>query len=226
MPRAPTQAAAEPKRRPPKRWHRRRDARPAEIVAAALGAFAERGFAAARLDDIAARAGITKGTLYLYFPNKEALLKAVVETALLPNLAQAETLAARDAGAVGTLVAAIATQIGRIIATTPLGAIPKIMLAEAGNFPDLARFYLNAVIGRGLRLFGTLVRRGIAAGEFRAVDPEATARLIIAPILMTALWQNSFAAYEETKHDPADFIARSIDLVLRGLAAAPRGAQP
>ncbi len=216
-------ATAELGRPPSKRWRRRRDARPTEIVAAALGVFAERGFAAARLDDIAARAGITKGTLYLYFPNKEALLKAAVETALLPNLAQAETLAARDLGAVGTLLATIATQIGRIIATTPLGAIPKIMLAEAGNFPDLARFYLSAVIGRGLKLFGALVRRGIAAGEFRAVDPEATARLIIAPLLMTALWQNSFAAYEEPKHDPADFIARSIDVVLRGLAAAPPG---
>ncbi|MCC7271613.1 MAG: TetR/AcrR family transcriptional regulator [Alphaproteobacteria bacterium] len=202
----------------PPRWRRRKDARPAEIVAAALDAFAERGFAATRLEDVAARAGISKGTLYLYFPSKEELFKAVVRQTLLPNLAEAERrLATSDmptpemlSEIVGALVAAAA---GR------MGVIPKLLIAEAGNFPDLARFYAEEVVARGMRLFARVIQRGIARGEFRAVDAVRAAPALAAPILLMALWKNALEPHAVHPIDPAGFFAAFIDIVLHGLAA-------
>src|SRR5689334_19895810 len=127
------------------RWRRRKTARPGEIVGAALACFAEYGFAATRLDDVARRAGVTKGTLYLYFPTKEELFKAVVRQTIVPNIARGEAMVDEGAesapAALARLVAAWAEMTG-----TPAGAIPKIVLAESGNFPDIARFYFEEVV--------------------------------------------------------------------------------
>src|SRR6185437_6508592 len=117
---------------PPRIRRRRKEARPGEIATAALACFAERGFAATRLDDVAKRAGVTKGTLYLYFPNKEELFKAVVRQAVVPNIARGEALLD---GATESGSAALARLIGNWseVMITPTSAIPKIVLAEAGN---------------------------------------------------------------------------------------------
>src|SRR5437016_10835727 len=127
------------------RWRRRKDARPAEILTAALACFAERGFAATRLDDVALRAGVTKGTLYLYFQNKEELFKAVVRQELLPNIARAEAIVGDATEPAAFLLERLIKSFAEVI-SSPVSAIPKLVLAEAGNFPDLARFYLE--IGR------------------------------------------------------------------------------
>src|SRR6201993_4193863 len=129
------------------RWRRRKDARPAEILTAALDCFAERGFAATRLDDVAQRAGVTKGTLYLYFDSKEELFKAVVAQALVPNLERGEALIS-EAAEPRSAAALLAEMIRgwAELARSPAGAIPKIVVSEAGNFPDLARFYREQVV--------------------------------------------------------------------------------
>jgi AcrR family transcriptional regulator len=204
-----------------RRWRRRKEARPTEILEAALAVFAERGFAAARLDDVAARARISKGTLYLYFDSKEALFKAVVRAAIVPNIAQAEAAASGFPGPTADLLAAVLRRLGQVMAETPIGAIPKLMLAEAGNFPDLARFYLKEVIGRGFKLFSGILARGIARGEFRPVEVKDTVRLIIAPMLFIGLWRHAFERHAGERLDAPRFVAQHIDMLLRGLAPVP-----
>jgi AcrR family transcriptional regulator len=210
-------------RRPAKRWQRRKEARPAEILAAALDVFRARGFAAARLEDVAAAAGVSKGTLYLYFPGKEALFKALVRESVLPNIVRAEALARDHRGPPSQLLRDLLAGFGTLITTDDrLAAFPKLMIAEAGNFPDLARFYLNQVIRRGLRLIGGILRQGIEAGEFREMNCAATARLAMAPILFLALWRNSFAAHDRSAPAPRVVLERHIELFLAGLLAERR----
>ena len=204
---------------PARRWRRRKDARPAEIVEAALEVFAERGFSAARLDDVAARAGISKGTLYLYFPSKEELFKAVVRQALLPNLARVERLLREHPGPAAAQVELMIGQIGALLQNTRIGAIPKLIIAESGNFPELARFYLEEVIQRGLGLFATVLERGIASGELRAVDVGHGARTLVAPVLLAAIWKSTFEAHAGAELDAQAFLASAADVLLTGLRA-------
>jgi AcrR family transcriptional regulator len=212
---------------PGARWRRRKAARPAEILAAALASFAERGFAATRLEDVAARAGVTKGTLYLYFPSKEELFKAVVRQSLVPNIARAETMLAQSDEPSALLLERLLTQWVEL-STTPLSALPKLIFTEAGNFPDLARFYLDEVAGRGLALIQRVLQRGIERGEFRPVDTRAAARCAVAPMLLAMLWRHSFEPHEHTSVDAAALCRTHIELLKHGLetAAAPRKRGP
>ena len=176
----------------PPRWCRRKEARPQEIVAAAMDVFAERGFAAARLEEVASRAGVSKGTLYLYFPSKDELFKAVIRAAILPNLQQAEALVAAAGGPCFPVLERLLRMVARLIATTRMAVIPRLVIAEAGNFPELAAFYHREVIRRGFGVLAALLRRGIDSGEFRPVEVDPTVRLIVAPLLMSAVWRTSF----------------------------------
>jgi AcrR family transcriptional regulator len=207
--------------RSPTRWRRRKEARPEEILAAALASFAERGFAATRLEDVAARAGISKGTLYLYFKGKEELFEAVVRATLVPNLERLEVLAASFEGPSAVLLERLLLTIAGV-AGSQVGAIPKLVIAEAGNFPDLARFYLDEVVRRGLRLIGTILRRGIQRGEFRAVDVDHAVFCVIAPMLIAALWKNSLEAHDDAPLDTQALVRAHLDLLLRGLQAHRR----
>jgi AcrR family transcriptional regulator len=197
---------------------RRKEARPGELVAAALTCFAERGFAATRLDDIAAKAGVSKGTVYLYFPSKEELFKAVVRESLLPNIARAETLIDSDTPAAEQLRQLLEFMTGRM-ASSPVGIIPKLIVTEAGNFPDIARFYLDQVVHRGFALVGRLLTRGMERGEFRTVDVRHTTFCVIAPMLLTALWRHSLGRFEPDALDPDALWRTHIELLLRGLRA-------
>jgi AcrR family transcriptional regulator len=206
---------------PRRRWSRRKQARPGEIVAAALDQFAERGFAATRLDDVAARAGVSKGTLYLYFDSKEELFKAVVRESLLPNIARVEALVADFAGPTPELIRRMVDTIGMVVTTSRIGALPKLVIAESGNFPDIARFYLEEVIQRGLRLIEAVLKRGIERGEFRPVDVGLTVRAVIAPVILLAIWKNSFEPFDAEPLDARRYLANYVDILMRGLAAAP-----
>ena len=208
--------------RSPTRWRRRKEARPEEILAAALDSFAERGFAATRLEDVASRAGISKGTLYLYFKSKEELFKAVVRETLLPNLARVEAMAGTFEGPTASLLERLLLTIAGILGSR-IGTIPKLVIAEAGNFPELARFYLDEVVHRGLGLIGTILRRGIERGEFRPVDVDRTVFCVIAPMLIAALWKNSLEPYGKAPPLDVEALARAhLDLLLQGLKAGRR----
>jgi AcrR family transcriptional regulator len=174
------------------RWQRRKDERPAEILAAALDVFAERGFAAAKLDEVAARAGVSKGTLYLYFESKEELFRSVVRGLLLPTVAMAERRIAEHKGSATELLRGLVHTFGRVITESKLGAIPKLIAAEAANFPDLARFYYEEVIKRGMRAMGGVLQRGVEAGEFRPVAVEQFLPLLMGPLLLLIVWKHGF----------------------------------
>lgn len=200
------------------RWRRRKEARPQEIVDAALEVFSERGFAAARLDDVAARAGVSKGTLYLYFPNKEELFKAVVRAAIVPNIEMAERLLAENRDSSFAILEKLLVIMATRILRTKAGAIPKLIIAEAGNFPDLARFYYDEVIRRAFALLSAVLARGVESGEFRPLDIDSTVRLIVAPMLMSALWRSSFEALEGRPLDVPALLRAHLDHLRRALA--------
>ncbi len=205
---------------PRPRWRRRKEDRPAEITAAALACFAERGFAATRLDDIARRAGVTRGTLYLYFPNKEELFKAVVRQAIGPALKRAEGLLAGSEAPSAELLLQVLRAIPDAVMKGPGSAIPKLVITEAANFPDLARFYLDEVVHPAKGLIGSLVRRGIARGEFREIDSDQAVYCVIAPVLLAALWRHSLQPFDEGGLEYERLMRTHTDLLLHGLARA------
>ena len=200
---------------------RRKDERPSELTAAALDLFVERGFAATRLDDVAARAGVSKGTLYLYFESKEALFKAVIEEAIVPLLASAEDVIANDQGTSIDLLRRLLNGWWEQIGATRLAGVPKLIIAEARNFPAVAQYYHDAVIVRGRALLRTLLQRGIERGEFRPLDLETAIDVIYAPLMMLVVWRSSlcFCAKET---DPATYLKTHFDLLVQGLCQ-PKG---
>ena len=200
------------------RWRRRKDARPQEILDAALAVFADKGYAAARMDDIAARARVSKGTIYLYFPSKEAVFKALVQEMLAPELARFAGLASAHRGKIAPLLAEILRSLGRFLASSDRVMLPKMVIAEAGNFPDLARIYREEIIARGLALFGGLIQAGIASGEFQPIPAEHGARLCVAPLFLAAIWRTTFARLDATPYDYEGLIESHIATLLRGLA--------
>ena len=205
------------------RWRRRKDARPAEILEAALAVFAEKGYAATRMDDIAQRAGVTKGTIYLYFESKEAVFRGLVQESIGATIKAVTAAAESYEGSAADLLRMILRGIGTFIRTSDRVVLPKIFIAEAGNFPTLAEFYRREVVDRGLALLQSVVARGIAQGEFRPVAPEHVARLCIAPMLVAAFWRTTFAKFDDTPYDLNGLIETHIDVLLRGLAAERGG---
>lgn len=199
------------------RWQRRADARPQELLAAGLAVFVEHGYAAARMDEVARRAGVAKATLYLYYANKLELFKAVVRHSLAANFdgmaqAQAAPKSAREQ------LAGLLEVFTRRVALSPLSGIPKLVIAEAGNFPEVARFYHEEVVLRGRELLIGVLERGMAAGEFRAVDAEYAWRVVIAPLLLAIIWKHSFQALEPEPMDMERHLKTHLDLLFDGLA--------
>ena len=205
---------------PVTRWQRRKEARPAELLAAALACFKERGFAATRLDDVAAKAGVTKGTIYLYYPSKEELFKAVVRGELVPNIERLEA-ALDEPGPTAALLERLVTVWTQHIVPSPISVIPKLVIAEASNFPELARFYLETAVHRVLRLVASVLRRGIARGEFRPVDVEHVVYCVLGPLLFTVLWQHSLGPHDDRPLDVHAVCRAHLDLLLHGLQRHP-----
>ncbi|MDA1132103.1 MAG: TetR/AcrR family transcriptional regulator [Proteobacteria bacterium] len=201
------------------RWRRRKDDRPGEITAAALAAFAKNGFAATRIEDVAAAAGVSKGTVYLYFRSKEELFKAVIRENLVPNLAFAERRLEGGEATATELLSEFLRRVAKLVADTDLGAIPKLLIAEAGSFPDLAEFYAREVASRGVTLIEALLRRGAAAGEFREVDARTATPALMAPILMLSLWKTVMEPHLDWKTGAESFVDSYLDIVLNGLRA-------
>lgn len=204
----------------------KREARPAEVLEAALETFVAKGFAAARMEDIALRAGVSKGTVYLYFPSKQAVFEALVRENLVPTLERAEVMMARAQGPAAARLRALLGFAEEIVEDPRRVAIPKLVLAEAGNFPELARFYREEVIERVLGILCGILEHGMRRGEFRELDAPIAARLFMAPILMAALWQTTFAPYETTGVPPSEILALHAELFLRSIAAEPAAEGP
>ncbi len=205
--------------KPPKpRWRRRKGARPEEIISAALDVFADRGFAATKLEDVARKAGVTKGTIYLYFENKEALFKALIRQTIVPVIAQGEAIAQRFTGSARDLLERLVREYWRLVGETALVGIPKLMIAEANNFPELARFYYEEVVTRGHRLMAGVIERGIKAGEFRQVDVMIAAKLAMSPLMHAVVARKAFSACMPEGFDVGKYLDTHIDLYLHGIS--------
>jgi AcrR family transcriptional regulator len=168
------------------RWRRLPKERPAQIVRAALEVFGERGLAGARLDDIARRAGLSKGTIYLYFPNKEELFREVIRTVVVGQIEQARA-ATRDGDPREELLRYMREFWG-FVRSSDFQAIHRLVYGELANFPDLAAFYGTEVVAASREVAAEIIRRGIACGEFRQTDPDMAARTVNSMLMMHAAW--------------------------------------
>jgi len=204
------------------RWRRRKDARPAELLDAALDVFFEKGFAAARLEDIAARAGVSKGTVYLYFSSKEDVFDALVRAIPQANVETVRTLTADPSIPADVLLGRVLQLVGTFLRDERMIKFPRLIIGEAANFPKLAETYKREVIARGLAILSSVIERGIKDGKFRAVDPRHAAFAALAPLLFTAIWRTTFEQFDSEPLDAEAFIAQHIDTFLRGLMREPQ----
>ena len=203
------------------RWERRKEERPAELLAAALDLFVERGYAATRLDEVAARAGVSKGTLYLYFENKEELFKAVVRENIVERISQTRELARQFSGPRGQLLRQLVQRWWQTYGQTPAAGLSKLIMAESGNFPQIARFFVDEVIEPWHRLFGEVVSEGIGSGEFRPVDVEYFVHVVAAPLVMLTLWNRSFGPCSARALDAGRYLAAALDAFIAALRPPP-----
>ncbi len=208
------------------RWERRKDARPQELLAAALDLFVERGYASTRLEDVAKRAGVSKGTLYLYFTNKEELFKAVVRESIVPALGEAEDIISAFEGHSADLLRCIVLGWWDRLGATKASGIIKLVMAEAGNFPDLAAFYQEEVIARSTRLMTNMFERAVERGEFRPINVAIMTQVLIAPMLMLITWKHSIGPCDQSQLDPMAFLDAFLDMALHGLLPPPAASAP
>ncbi len=192
-------------------------ARPQEIIDAALAQFVETGFAGTRLDDVARRAGLSKAAIYLYFADKTALFKGVVQHAVGSNLGQVEAMLAGHRGPVAPLLPRILEFLADRIEHTPMAAVAKLVISESRAFPEIGQFYLKEVIGRGLPVMEGLIRRGIDQGEFREVDAFMAVRSMMGPMLLAILWRTVFEPIGADKLDVPSLARHHADLMLHAL---------
>jgi AcrR family transcriptional regulator len=211
-------ATPSPQRRklPGPRWKRRAEARPEEIVDAALAEFTERGFEAARMEDIAKAAGISKAAIYLYFPSKVALLEALIEAKIGPIARQAETLAAAGHADPVTALRMMANVAAHRIADPKLLAVPRLVIGLSGRFPEIADYYRTHVAEKARTALESLIAAGIAKGVIRDVDVRAVARAFIGPLFFEAMWTHILRG-DSTLSDPQRLIEQHFDILLNGL---------
>ena len=193
------------------------EVRRADILDAALAEFAAHGFEGARMEDVARAARVSKGTVYLYYPTKQALFEALVRRDIAPRVELASLFLK---GYDGPLAPALERIVGIAAAAIQAGKLPiypKLLIAEAGRFPDLAAFYRREVIGRMLEAMTTLFDRALQRGEISGVTAETAAHLFIAPVLKSVLWSLVFAAVEETPFPPEPYLKAHVQIFLKGL---------
>jgi AcrR family transcriptional regulator len=178
----PKKKSAEPK------WRRRPEHRPQQIIEAALKVFGECGLAHARLQDIAQRAGVSKGTIYLYFPNKEELFREMIRQTAVAVIESGEKTVTQ--GTPTEQLCAAMRAYWQFVRSPAFSTIHRLVLGELHQFPDLAEFYAQEVVARGLNLLSGIIRRGIDSGEFREIDPMVAARMLVAITVMHGVWRD------------------------------------
>jgi len=212
----------------PARHARRKVARPGELLAAALDLFVEKGFAATRVDEVARRAGVSKGTLFLYFPSKEELFKAVVRENISGRFAEWDEEINQFEGSTRDMLHYCLHSWWERIGATKASGIPKLMMSEAHNFPELASFYQREVIQPGTALIERILRRGVARGEFRPMDYKYGVFMVLAPLLFLAMSRHSLATCCESlaQLEPEKYLAMQFDTLISGLSVVQTHAPP
>jgi AcrR family transcriptional regulator len=204
---------AEPK------FQRRADDRPREICAAALMVFAEKGFAAARLDEIARKAGVSKGTLYLYFKDKEDLFRAVVRDTVAPNI---DTLRGMIEGVdlpFAQIVRMFLPRFAEITMRVPVGPVAKMVIGESRNFPELAKVWHDEIVSKAIAMMTNLIAKAQERGEVRVGDPRLHAFTLMGPMVLGVLWRETLQPVGGTPIDLPALARQHAETVLAGLLA-------
>ncbi len=205
---------------------RRKEDRPLELLQAALDVFVEKGFGSARAEDVAARAGVSKGTLYLYYPSKEALLKAVIKHYFSASVKLGAVVLATHPGQVGPRMRQLLADSWTQLLNSPASSVVKIIFTDARNFPDIADFYEREVIQPIHAMVGQMIERGIEQHEFRPVHVSDAVHSLLMPFVMLCLHKHSVGACScvISEQDARRFIANHLDIVFSGLElrAEPR----
>ncbi|MDE2400161.1 MAG: TetR/AcrR family transcriptional regulator [Burkholderiales bacterium] len=198
---------------------RRKAARPQELLEAALTLFVEKGLAATRTEEVARLAGVSKGTLYLYYPSKDALFKAVVRAHLTEVIVEGSGIVDQFEGPTPQLLQVLAKTWWSRVGASKASGIVLLITAEASKFPELAQFYMNEVMAPTHALLAKAVQRGIDRGEFQPMDIRSVVHALIAPVHFMLAYQRCTAAcvLNPIPLDPDQFIATQIELLLRGL---------
>jgi len=207
----------------PAKSTRRKQARPSELVAAALDLFVEKGYAATRAEEVATRAGVSKGTLFLYFASKEDLFKAVVRENISGLYPEWSTELDSFSGSSGELLHYCMQAWWARIGDTQASGISKLIMSEARNFPELAEFYQQEVVEPGSALIRRILQRGVDRGEFRPLDLQYGVHVVLAPMIFLVMWKHSLGAClpAQTRIVPETYIRFQIDTISRGFALHP-----
>lgn len=199
------------------RWQRRAEDRPREICAAALEVFAEKGFAAARLDEIAKRAGVSKGTLYLYFKDKEQLFRAVVRDAVVPNVERLRAALIQTGLPFGDLVRMFLANFVEVANRVPVGAVAKMVISESRNFPELAKVWHDEVVSKALGSMTALIEMAQARGEVRSGDARLHSFTLMGPMLMGIIYRETLEPIGGEPLDLAALARQHVETLLAGL---------
>ena len=204
------------------KWRRKPEQRPGDILDGALKEFRDRGFSAARIEDIAKHAGLSKGTVYLYFSSKEDMLKALVRRSVIPIAIALKNIAdhicddCSDETA-SDLLRKMLMIVGERINDAKTGSIPLLIIGEAGNFPELAAFYRHEVIEVTMNAVGTVIERGVASGEFRDVNISYAIRSLVSVVIMQIVWNGVFVQKGEAIIPMKDLLNSHLDIYLNGI---------
>lgn len=199
------------------KFRRRPADRPAEILAAALEVFAARGFQAARLEEVAKRAGVSKGALYLYFETKADLFRAVVTDAISPNIERVKAVAAADLPLEQVVRMALPMLARQVVSDRRITGVVKLVIAESRNHPELAAIWRDTVVEPGVKLMSGLIAKAQARGEVRPGDPRLFAFGLMGPMVLSMVWRETF---EPVGAEPVDVVAlaeQHVETVLRGM---------
>jgi AcrR family transcriptional regulator len=205
----------------PAKWQRRPEARPEEILCAAVQVFGEEGFARTKLEDVARKAGVSKGTLYLYFDSKDTLFREMVKARITPVFAEAEQAIRGFQGSARALLEWMIRCMWDTIRRPEMIHIARIVHAELASFPELARFYFDEVIQRNRALLREAVERGLATGEFRRVSHDFILRAVPSLLVHGAMYQRGFGVYDPTPITDDQLLEGVLDLVMNGVLTRP-----
>ena len=204
----------------PKR-ERRPTARPRELLDAALALFVEQGFAATKVEDVAKRAGVSKGTLFLYFATKEELFKAVVRENIVGKFSEFNVALDSFTGNTETLLRTFMTAWWHRVGSTNSAGICRLMMSEGRQFPELAEFYRTEVIEPACQIIGRVLARGVQRGELQALHAEHSVYTLLAPILFLMLWNSAPSLSGALPLDGQAFLDSQIDVLLHGIGVRP-----
>lgn len=196
---------------PEPRFRRRKEDRPKEITAAALAAFAERGYAATRVDDVAKRAGVSKGLLYLYFKTKEDLFKAVIRSFVVPRIDALTAIIDRSEMSAEDFLRGPFLEFAKTLPGSPISILVRLMIAEGPKHPDLLQYYWDNVVSRGLAAISELLERGVQNGEFRRSIVNDLPHLFVMPVIFSVIFKLLF---EKQCPNTDTMIEAQVDLLI------------